>query len=528
MTPHISERLQLGLVLLGAVLAAAGAASLFLLLRLGTTARREDAMRRALRNSALPLGIQLLVRAIDLAFAMVLYRMATQEAVGDYSLAALLVVLYLGTISEWGLSTLMTREVARDPRAIGQSFGTVLVLRLGLALLSVPLAVMVVGLTTGLARSGLIVEAITGQGAVLVAILALTLVPAAAASAVTAIFIAMERPVVPAIANLLNNVLSTALRVLALVVGLGVIGVAWAALAATVINAFVFLWLLRRFFGWPGWGWDRDLAGSMLLAAFPLMLNNLLMVAFFRFDMFIVKAFGGSEAFANYDAAYRVAQLGLIVPPIVVNALFPRFSRQARDDRAGLARGFQLTLRVLLLLVLPFSAAISAIAPTAIRLLAGEEYVAQGAPALAILIWFLPLSFVNGIAQYVLIALDRQATITRAFALTALFNIAANLLLVPTWGLPAAALATIASEVVLYIPFRRVMRSELPHTPVIPVLWRPAVAAFALAVVMLLLREQPAAALAAGAVAYGVVLWASGAFTREDRTLVRRLLGRPS
>ena len=527
MTPYISERLQLGLVLLGAVLAAAGAASLLLLFRVGTTARREDAVRRVLRNSAMPLGIQLVVRAIDFAFAMVLYRMATQEAVGDYNLAALLVVLYLGTISEWGLSTLLTREVARDPLAIGQTFGTALVLRLGLALLSIPLAALVVGLTTGLAQSRLIAEAISGQGALLVLILALTLVPAAAASAVTAIFIAMERPVVPALANLLNNVLSTALRVMALVVGLGVIGVAWAALAATVVNALVFLWLLRRFFGWPGWGWDRGMAGSMLLAAFPLMLNNLLMVAFFRFDMFIVKAFRGSDAVANYNAAYQVAQLGLIVPPIVVNALFPRFSRQARDDRAGLARGFELTLRVLLLLVLPFSAAISALAPTAIRLLAGEEYVARGAPALAILIWFLPLSFVNGIAQYVLIALNRQSTITRAFALTALFNIAANLLLVPRWGLPAAALTTIGSELVLYIPLRRVMRSELPHTRVLPVLWRPALGAFALAAAMLPLRGQPAAAIAAGTVVYGIVLWASGALTGEDRRLVRRLLGRP-
>ena len=526
MNEQISVRLQFGLIALGIGLIVVGVASLVLLLRLRPGQHTEDAVRRVVRNSAFPLGIQFVVRAVDFAFAMVLYRMAAQDAVGDYHLAALLVVLYLGTISEWGLSTLLTREVARDPSAIRHSFGTALVLRLGLALLSLPLALLAVVLTAGLERWGLIAEAITGRGMTLVLLLALTLVPSALASAVTAIFVAMERPLIPAVANLFNNALSTGVRVLALVLNFGVIGVAWGALAATVINALVFVWLLRRHFGWPGWGWDGSLAGSMLLAAFPLMLNNLLVVAFFRFDMFIVKAFQGSDAVANYNAAYQVAQLGLIVPPIVVNALFPRFSRQARDDPAGLARGYRLTLRVLLVLVLPFTVITSVLAPAAVRLLAGPEYVPVAAPALAVLIWFLPLSFVNGIAQYVLIALNRQGAITRAFAVTAAFNFAANLLLVPRWGIAAAALVTIVSELVLYVPFRRILRSELSDVGVAPLLVRPAAAALLAGAAILPLRDQPVVAVMVGALVYGMVLWLLGAFTEEDQRLVDRLLGR--
>src|SRR5690606_41318030 len=66
-------------------------------------------------------------------------------------------------------------------------------------------------------------------------------------------------------------------------------------------------------------------------------------------------------------------------------------------------------------------------------------------------------------SQYVLIAVNRQAAITRAFLLGAAFNLGANLLLIPLlatylgrpeWGLYAAAAVTILSELVLYAVFR--------------------------------------------------------------------------
>ena len=503
-----------------------GGSTLVLLVRTGRVEREADVARRLLRNSALPLIIQLLVRGIDFAFVLVFYRLVAREAMGEYELAAVLVSLYLGTISEWGLGILVTRELARDRTAIAGTFGTALLLRLGLSLAALPAALLMIGGFQGLAALDLASYGISSRGALLIGILVLTLLPGAFGSAVTAVFLATERPILPALANLLNNVLSTALRLLALLLGFGVVGVAWAALVATVANAGVFTWLMRRHFGWPGWHWDGDLARGMLLAAFPLMLNSLLVVVFFRFDIVVIQLAHGNQAVAAYSIAYKVPPIALILPPIVVNALFPRFSRQALDDRAGLLRGYRFTVRVLLLIALPLAAMVSLLAPVIVPLIGGRQYGAEAARALAILIWFVPLSYVNGIAQYVLIALDRQGAITRAFALTAVFNLGANILLVPWWGIAAAALTTVASEFVLYLPFRRVLREELGAAPLWVLLWRPALAALGSAAGMLALRAQPVLALLVGLGCYGLLLWALGVFTADDRLLVRRLLGR--
>ncbi len=525
---ELTTRQFWGILVFGIGLVAVGIVALVLLARAERGAQQDDAVRRVLRNSALPLAIQLAVRAIDVVFVALLYRLVAPESTGNYEFAALLVTLYLGTISEWGLGILLTREVARDREAIRTSFGTALLVRIALSVVSIPVAALIVASYDWLYAQGTIANAISTEGATLIWILVLTLVPSSVGSAVTSVYFATERPIIPALANLLNNVVSAGLRLGALLLGFGVVGVAWGALSATVINAAVFAWLLRRDFGWPGWNWDRSMARLLLAAAFPLMLNSLLVGVFFRFDTFIINAFQGTAAVAVYGAAYKIAPFALILPPIVVNALFPRFSRQAVDDRAGLLRGFLLTLRILLLGTLPFVALGSVFAPTLITILAGERFVADAAPVLALLIWFVPFSYINGVTQYVLIALHRQGAITVAFLITATFNLLVNLVVIPRWGLTGAAAVTILSEVVLFLPFRRVLVRELGSAPLGWVLWRPVFATAVMLLVMLALRAVPILAAIVGVASYVAALWSLRAFTADDRALVERILGRRS
>src|SRR5262245_25619575 len=114
---------------------------------------RDDAANtapRVVKNSAVPTVVRLLVRAIDMAFALVLYRLLSASAVGQYDLAALLVVQYLGTFADFGLGTLLTREVARRPDLGPRYFSTTLLLRWGFALLMLPVAGAIIGVYGGL------------------------------------------------------------------------------------------------------------------------------------------------------------------------------------------------------------------------------------------------------------------------------------------------------------------------------------------------------------------------------------------
>jgi O-antigen/teichoic acid export membrane protein len=525
----LSQRVLLFLVGVAALLPLLGLAVL-----LWRRYYRDDSAntaRRVVKNSAVPTATRLLVRAIDMAFALVLYRLLTGTAIGQYDLAALLVVQYLGTFADFGLGTLLTREVARRPDLGPRYFSTTLLLRWGFALLMLPLAGAIIGLYGGIGALVPGTQALSPDGTAAILILCLTLFPAAYNNVVTALFNARERLEIPAAVELVTQIVSVFARVGVLLAGGGVVGLAWAAVGTTTLTTLILLVFQMRLLFPPRFEWRWDFARTLLRPAFPLLLNSILINVAFSFDTFILRAFTNDLTVAQYRMPYRVINVALILTPLLTNAIFPLMSRYAQDDRTAFNRAYRLTLQVLLLAAFPIAVATTILAPDLVRLFAGQQeqaqYLGVSDRALAILIWFLPLSYVNGLTQYVLIALNRQSAITRSFAWMAVFNLLANILLIPFFGIYAASVLTVLSEALLYLLFLPLLRREGAAQALGLLIWRPALAALLMGAAMLVVYPLGwlAAALCAPLV-YLVALWLLGGFGAEERALARRVLGR--
>ena len=158
-------------------------------------------------------------------------------------------------------------------------------------------------------------------------------------------------------------------------------------------------------------------------------------------------------------------------------------------------------------------------------MLGGGEYLPDSMIALQLIIWFLPFSFVNSVTQYVLIAIDQQRFLTRAFLIGVTFNIVANLLVIPLFSYQGAAVVTVLSELALLIPFYYSVRKHLGPLPWLSLFWQPAVASVVMAGVMWLLRDLFWPLLIpVGGVVYLVVLALIGGFRQPDMDLLGRLL----
>jgi O-antigen/teichoic acid export membrane protein len=145
--------------------------------------------------------------------------------------------------------------------------------------------------------------------------------------------------------------------------------------------------------------------------------------------------------------------------------------------------------------------------------------------ALQILIWFLPFSFVNGVTQYLLIAINQQRFITLSFMIAALFNFGGNLVLIPTLGYVGAAITTVASELVLMAPFWYCVRQHIPPVPVLSLAWRPAAAAAAMGLeVWLLMDWNIIAAIVLAVPVYGAGLLLLGSFDKSERAMIGSML----
>jgi O-antigen/teichoic acid export membrane protein len=483
-------------------------------------AGRTDALGRVAQNSIGPMAIALVNKAVDFAFAMLMLRLLGPEDAGKYY-TAVTIIAFAEIFTNFGLNLFTTREVARRPGEAPVFLAQTSLLRLVLWLLALP------GLLGYVAFRAATGSPLAPDTLLAVGLLVVALVPGNLNSALSSVFQAFEKMMIPATVTIVSNLLRVSLGALVLLGGWGFIGLAAVAIAVNWVTFAVLGTLLLREGVRPALEWRPGMARTMALTSLPFMLNHLLQTVFFKVDVLLLSQMRGDQVVGWYSAAYRWVDALLIIPGYFTLALFPLMSRQASSDREALRGAYVVALRWLVSLALPIAMATTVLASDLIRVLAGEEYLPAGAIALRIMIWFLPLSFANGLTQYVLLALDRQRLITPAFAVAVTFNLVANMWAIPIYGYQGAAVVTILSEVVLLVPFSLGIR-DLGAPPLVALIWRPALATSVMGLVLVGLASgnvPPIAGAAGATIVYLGALRVFGGITAHDTHLLRRLFG---
>jgi O-antigen/teichoic acid export membrane protein len=255
---------------------------------------------------------------------------------------------------------------------------------------------------------------------------------------------------------------------------------------------------------------------AWLSEGWPLFINQLLQGLFFKVDALLLPGMAGDVAAGTYAAAYKVSEGAGIVSSSFTLALFPRLSRDS-----DLSHAYRLALRLLLQFAFPAAAGVALLSEPIVALVGGRAYLPDSATALAILMCYLPLSYANGLTQYVLIAAGRQRLLTGAFFLALVFNLVANVILIPRYSFVGAAWVTVASEIVLLIPFRMATRAIAPEISFVSEARTPILATLLMAPVVWWLRDavHPLVAIPVGAAVYLAALWALGGVDAQQRRL---------
>ena len=456
-------------------------------------------------------------RVVDAAFALIYLRLLGRTDVGAYQ-SLVVFTTYLDTLIDFGLNALLAREVSRGSVSVSVAFRAVNRLRLGLWLIGLlPVAVIYGPL---LPATGLPSEAAAAGW-----IFYLALLPAVLAKTATGVLWAAERLDVTAAVSVLSTLLRTALGAVVLFGGLGLGGLGVVSLTTNVV-ASVVLWRLAATgplatttteANQP----EKRATRGWLRESWPLFLNQMLQGLFFKVDAVLMPALAGSAAAGVYAAAYKVSEGAGIVSSSFTLAVFPRLARA--NQSAG---AYAMALRLLFQIGFPLAAGIGLLAQPIVGVVGGRDYLPDSAIALAILICYLPLSYANGLTQYVLIAAGRQRLLTGAFFAALIFNVAANVMLIPRFSYGGAAWVTVASEVVLLVPFQLAARKLAPQVSLTREARAPLAATLLMAPVVWWLRDSlhPLAAAAAGAAVYALALWALGGIDHAQRRLIAQVV----
>lgn len=471
------------------------------------------------RNSAFGAIAQIAIKALSFAFSVLIVRNLGAEAFGQYT-----AVLAFGTVfaifSDLGLAPYAVRQVARcrgepdGPERSNALYGNMLVMRLLLAAATAIGLVAVAWLTN---RPALMIGAI--------ALNALTLILYAVQGSSEAVLSGFERLDLAASVKVLNQLVFVAGGAMALIAGFGYYGLIIANILGVAAMTWVCWRAVRRLGIRPrsiaARSWPR-----LLRASLPFGIIGLALGLSYRFDSVLLNVYRSDVETGHYNAAYNLVFTAAVLSNVFNTALYPSVTRRAVNAPDELPRIYERALRYLMMMGLPIAVGGWALAGQVIPFLYDTGYLPAVA-AFQIVIWVVPLMFASELLGYIVLIDDKEKLAARAILVSSGLNVALNWLLVPRFGLIAAAAMTVVTELVLAGQYVWLQRDMLGRTRWGLMLGRPLLAALIMGAALLALRAQLplVASVAVGAAVYGISLIALGALGRDELRFIHSMRG---
>ena len=200
---------------------------------------------------------------------------------------------------------------------------------------------------------------------------------------------------------------------------------------------------------------------AVLRETLPFALATAVAAVYLRVAVIVVSLVSSDRQLGLFSVSFRVVEVLVLVPILVVGAGFPIFARAAHSDHDRLGYAIGRMFEVCLALGLALAVALAAAAPLLVRIVAGPDFGAA-APVLRIQGVTLVAAFTTAVWSYALLSLRRHREIL-AVNLAALFlSIVLTVLLASADGARGAAIATTVAELALTIALFVTLRRSAP------------------------------------------------------------------
>lgn len=255
----------------------------------------------------------------------------------------------------------------------------------------------------------------------------------------------------------------------------------------------------------------------------PVLTYSLAVAAgalYFRIAIVLVSMLSGEEELGYFSLSFRIIEVLLLIPGLLVGAAFPIFARAARDDPARLGYALTRVFEVSLIAGAWMALTLAVGAPLAVEVMGGPDFV-PAAPVLAIQGLGLGASFVGAVWAYGLLSLHEHRIIL-VFNITALVAVAVLVaILASVDGARGAAIGTSAVEIAAAIAGAALVAHSRPHLrPGLAVVWKVALASALGALPMLAHGLPVGVRVLLSTALYGVALLALRALPRELLVLI--------
>jgi len=197
----------------------------------------------------------------------------------------------------------------------------------------------------------------------------------------------------------------------------------------------------------------------ILRSTLPIGIAIFFSVMYFRSDTIMLSLLQDSEAVGLYSVGYKIFEALLFFPAMLFGLFLPALSRSVQKARRELGSEMSFLVNLALVVVLPLVVCGVLFSASIIQVIGGSEFL-PATTTLQILFGSLGIIVFGALFGNAIIAMNAQREALWAYGAGFVFNIIANLIVIPRYSYEGAAYTTLATEIIVtgilaYIVYRR-------------------------------------------------------------------------
>ena len=474
-----------------------------------------NTVQRIAKNTVALTVADIFTKVLSVVLIVYATRFLGDVGFGKYTFAMSFCAIF-AIFADFGLNTLLIREIAGDKIRTGEYLGSGTAIKLtfsGITFFAIYLAINLLKYPADTKTA--------------VYIIGLYFITGSLAGLYRCVFNAYERMEFEAFARTLQQSIIVVIGVSALYLGYGLFGLVMAFLLGSIINLLYSVILVSTKFTKPKIQINISLWRDLLKEALPFGITGVLGVIYFRIDVVMLSLMKGDAVVGWYGVAYTLVEALMFIPGAFAGALFPVFSSLFRSSDDAIRITYEKSLNYLYVAALPIAVGVTILADKIILIAFRQEF-SNSVMALQILIWALLFMFLNYGLGSVLGAIKRQQILMFNALACVIVNIVLNLLLIPSLSYIGASIATVITEFTLCALSFYFVSKYLYTLPVRKYITKPLIAVFCMGAYVYLLKDitifliAPTAAL----IYFGLLYFIKG-FDDQDITLFKTLIRKP-
>jgi O-antigen/teichoic acid export membrane protein len=383
-----------------------------------------------LHNALWLLGDKVTKALCLLVISALLARHFGPQAYGKLAYALAFIAIFQG-VANLGLDPITVREIATNRKRAPEIIGTVFGLRLMAGLILWSLSAYLAYLFSGNGQDDLLIVALVG-GILLFQ----------ATDTIDLWFQSQGHNRKTVTAKLSVYIVGSAARLYLIYLNCPLWVFALMATIDTIILSTALSLMYKNFPMERRWAFKQDQAIALLKEGWPFMLSGVAVLVYARIDQIMIKNMLDDYNLGIYSVAVLISGFFAVIPVSVCTAAAPYVANLKNDSHDRYMRAISLLALALVIFAIGISAFIYVTAGPIINLLYGEPYAAASAVLRIHIFSTIPLFL--GVAQSLWIVNEKKGRIHLYKTATgAIASVVLNLILIPGYGINAAAYVTI-------------------------------------------------------------------------------------